>query len=218
MGYSAMKTITIPAQESQTTAITALASALAEALGAEVDSTGAAVIVDPESGMGFKFLASSTTKVGIAIMNSLKVDSVQQALAFNAPMLIDYCAFGGTIAVGLRAVSGTAACSLIFAKTQNNDPVCLRITGTTDTISILGKDYSDTVTFDVMLNRSANTCIVVQRLSSVYWNCLYDNLYCVTSGGYGLSFNNVLEANGKHYQVLTAGTGSSYSIFAMRID
>ena len=220
MSYSAMKTITIPAQESQTSAIMALASALAEALGAELDSSGKAVIVDSENGMGFKFLASGSTSVGIVMMNSLKVDSVQQAIAFNAPMMIDYCTYDGTIAVGLRAASGTPLCGSIYAKTQDGEPVCLRITGNSTAVPILGKSHSGTVSLYVMINRNSSV-IAVQRLCSVFWNSLFDNLYNVTSGGSGLTFNSVLEANGKHFQVLTSSSSSSntsYPVLAMRID
>lgn len=208
-----INSITVPAQATQAEACTACAAALASALGKSVDSNGTKVLI--KNNLGFKFVANSTTRVGIVISaNSYTYANPMQSIAYNADMVIDYCVHGDTVAVGIRTAVGAVALSGVFTQTESGDDVLALILNSPH-VSVLAEGWTKIQNISVGVNVNTESYIILQKLGAVYFNSVFKELYAVTSGP-NVGTNVTFSANGKNYQLLCYS--SSGARLAMPID
>ena len=194
-----INSITVPAQATQAEACTACAAALASALGKNVDSDGTKVLI--KNNLGFKFVANSTTRVGIVISaDSYTYTNAMQSIAYNADMVIDYCVHGDTVAVGIRTAVGAVALSGVFTQTESGDDVLALILNSSH-VSVLTEGWTAIQNISVGVNVNTASYIILQKLGAVYFNSVFKELYAVTSGP-NVGTNVTFSANGKNYQLL----------------
>lgn len=201
-----INSITVPAQATQIEGCAACAIALSRALGKSLDDTATKVLI--KDNMGFKFVSSSTTKVGIVLStDSFSVANPTQSIAFNSDMVIDYCVFGDTIAVGIRTPSHAVSLCSVFAITEKGDNVLAQI-GTGSNVAILAEGWTATQNIVVAVNVNAASYITIQKLGSVFFNSIFKDLYVITSGP-NVGTNVTLSANGRNYQLLCYNAANS---------
>lgn len=208
-----INSVTVPAQASQDEACVSCAAALASVLGKSVDSTGTKVLI--KDNLGFKFVANSTTKVGVVIStDSYTNTNVVQTVAFNADMVIDYCINGDTVAVGIRTATGTVALVAVCAKTESDDDILLQMS-TGSYVSALAEGWNATQNINVGINVNAASYITLQKLGTVYFNSIFKDIYAVTSGP-NVGTNVTFSSKGRNYQLICLSAAQAR--LAVRID
>ena len=212
-----INTITIEPQEDASSLAAAMASALANALGWDLQDDGVTLFKTGTS-LGFYFYVSSST-VRLSIANSTAVgNTAGAAVSYTADYYyyVDYVVTSsGTVAYGARRSDGSPGLYCMIAPNTAAEDVAIQVaTNTAYLLRETDAAYKSHVLSTYVSTSGCGTSIV--KYPDVFGSCMFKDVYYMMSCPYTGTTDKVFYIGGKYHRY--AGSGSAYGGFALPVS